>query len=261
MLALAAFWPSTAPLIAATPFTQATVTRVQNAVSFGELKGKGANKRRAEISDIIRANNFLLTESDSRAELQYEDGSVVRVGQNTVFSFDASSRTLSLDKGTFIFFIPKGAGGGTIKTQSLTAAITGTVGKVSDNMIAILEGEVTILPSGDKVPAGSFARRNRNGSLTIAPFDLALANDGKLMNFNGPMPGYDQTRFVRQFTLTPRQADPLESLEIVNSSPSTIRRLFPERPQPPKPPRKEPPAPVVAQPAPPPPRPRIIIRD
>jgi hypothetical protein len=260
MFALAAFWLPAATLTAALPFTQATVTRVQNAVSYGELKAKTSNKRRAEVSDIVRANNFLLTETDSRAELQYEDGSVVRVGQNTVFSFDASSRTLSLDKGTFIFFIPKGSGGGTIKTQSLTAAISGTVGKVSDNMIAILEGEVTLLPSGAKVPAGSFARRNPNGSLTIAPFDLSNANDGKLMNLNGPMPGYDETRSARLIPLPVRQADPLESLEIANASPSRIRKFFPERPPVSRPVKKEPPAPVVIPPAPRPPR-QPVLRD
>ncbi len=245
------------------PFTQATVTRVQNSVSYGNVKGNQASRRKAALSDVIRANNFLLTETDSRAELQYEDGSVVRIGQNTVFSFDAATRTLSLDKGSFIFFIPKGAGGGTIKTQSITAAITGTVGKVSENMIAILEGEVTLLPSGRKVLAGSFARRNPNGSITIAPFEWGQAKEGQLMNFNGPMPGFDETRLVRQelIPLKPVTQDPLESLEIANTSPSSIRKYYPKKPDPKPEPRVSQPAPVVVvetRPSPPPSRPRVI---
>lgn len=175
---------------AAIPFTSATVTKVENRVSYGETRG--GSRRRAEVTDVVRASNYLLTETDSRAELQYQDGSLVRVGQNTVFSFDASSRTLSLDKGSFIFHVPKGSGGGVIKTPSLTAAITGTSGKVSENIIAIIEGVVRLIPSGRLVRAGEFARRNADGTITIARFDPARVNAGLLVNFNGVMPGFNE---------------------------------------------------------------------
>ena len=150
---------------AATPYTQATVTRTENQVSFGVVKGDRSETREAAAQDVVKANNFLLSESESRAELKYDDGTIVRIGQNTIFTFEANSRTLNLKKGTFVFFIPKGQGGGTIKTPSLTAAITGTVGKVSDNIIAILDGEVVLKPSGQIVKAGQFARRNPDGSI------------------------------------------------------------------------------------------------
>jgi hypothetical protein len=65
---------------AATPFNQATVTKVENRVDYGTVKGGRSEKRRAAVADIVRAKNFLLTETESRAELQYEDGSVVRIG-------------------------------------------------------------------------------------------------------------------------------------------------------------------------------------
>src|SRR4030095_3627391 len=121
----------------------------------------------------------------SRAELKYPDGTIVRIGQNTVLTFEADTRTLSLEKGSLLFYIPKGQGGGTIRTASITAAITGTIGKVTDNMIAILEGEVTLVPSGKKVPAGFFARMNPDGTLTIARFDPSSALQGKLMKLGG----------------------------------------------------------------------------
>jgi hypothetical protein len=175
---------------AATPFTSATVTQVENRVAYGDRRGDRTVTREATVSDVVRANNFLRSESNSRAELQYPDGTVVRIGQNTVFTFDADSRTLSLEKGSLLFHIPKGAGGGTIKTASLTAAITGTAGKVSDNIIAIIEGTVRLIPSGRLVHQFEFARRNADGSITIAPFDPATANNGALANFNGKMPGF-----------------------------------------------------------------------
>lgn len=178
---------------AAKAFTQATVTQVENSVSYGSINAGATSRRAAAVSDIVRANNFLFTKNGARAELQYADGSVVRIGQNTVFSFEAASRTLALEKGTFVFYVPKGSGGGTIKTPSLTAGITGTVGKVSTTSIAIIHGEVTLRPDGRKVRAGYVARRNPDGSITISPFDMRTANDGKLMNFNGLLPGTGQT--------------------------------------------------------------------
>jgi FecR protein len=216
---------------AATPLNKATVTKVENIVNYGEVKEGHTAKRPAVAEDVVRPNNFLLTETESRAELKYEDGSVVRIGQNTVFSFDAATRTLSLDKGTLIFYIPKGAGGGTVKTPSLTAAITGTVGKVSDNMIAILVGEVTLVPSGLKVGAGQFARRNPDGTITIAAFDLTKAMDGRLMTFNGPMPGFDQSMLLTQSTLATNLSY-LDDLERTQNHPAALEKLFPEEPKP-----------------------------
>lgn len=177
------------------PLTSATVTRVENQVSYGKVIGDKSESRPAAPNDVIKTNNFLLSEVDSRAEMKYDDGTIVRIGQNTIFSFDANNRTLNLKKGTFVFYVPKGKGGGTIKTPSFTAAITGTVGKVSNNIIAVLEGEVTLQPSGRKVPAGFFARMNADGTIDILPFDVTKEFDGKLMTFNGPLPGLPESTF------------------------------------------------------------------
>jgi hypothetical protein len=151
--------------VAAEPFTSATVSRVENQVSYGRVIGDKSETRPAEPNDVIKAANFLMSEAQSRAELKYEDGTIVRIGQNTIFTFEANTRTLNLKKGTFVFYVPKGKGGGTIKTPSFTAAITGTIGKVSDNLIAVIEGSVTLVPSGRVVNEGYFARFNPDGTV------------------------------------------------------------------------------------------------
>ena len=244
---------------AATPYTQATVTRTENKVSYGTVKGDRSETRPAESQDVVKAMNFLLSESDSRAELKYDDGTIVRIGQNTIFTFEANSRTLNLKKGTFVFFIPKGQGGGTIKTPSLTAAITGTVGKVSDNIIAILEGEVVLKPSGEHVKAGQFARRNPDGTITIGEFDPMKMFDGKLMTFNGPLPGIPE-KMLGLPLLDMRDLGALDSAERVLNSPSGIAHFFPDPT--PKPATPRPATPVPATPTPPPatatPPPRVI---
>ena len=162
----------------AIPYTQATVTRLENKVSYGTQQGTTSTTRPAEVTDVVKANTFLLSEGQSRAELQYVDGTIVRVGQNTLFSFSASSRTLALSKGVFYFYVPKGSGGATIKTPSIAAAITGTVGKVTINSIVILDGSIRLIPSRRTVSAGQFARKNRDGSITIDYFDKRWAPRG-----------------------------------------------------------------------------------
>lgn len=214
---------------AAQPFSSATITRLQNKVSYGERRAAQSVTRPAQVQDTIRANNFLLSESDSRAELQYPDGSIVRIGQNTVFSFDAESRTLTLDKGSLIFHIPKGSGGGTIKTPSLTAAITGTSGKVSTNVIAIVEGQVKILPEGRTVGRYQFARRNGDRSLTIDDFPPATANDGALVYFNGLMPGFEPKLVTLPLEFRPPELRDLEVLHRANNLPGSIDHFFIDR--------------------------------
>jgi hypothetical protein len=243
--------------LAATPYTQATVTRTENKVSYGTVKGDRSDTRPAEPQDVVKAMNFLLSESDSRAELKYDDGTIVRIGQNTIFTFEANSRTLNLKKGTFVFFVPKGQGGGSIKTPSLTAAITGTVGKVSDNIIAILEGEVVLKPSGDVVRAGEFARRNPDGTITIAKFDPLKMFDGKLMTFNGPLPGIPEAMLGLPL-LDMRDLGQIESRDRVINSPSGIRNFFPlatPRPVKATPAPKATPVPATPPPYTPPPSP------
>lgn len=243
---------------AAVPFTRATVTRTQNKVSYGQIaEGKGRT-RPANQGDIVGPKNYVLTESESRAELQYDDGSVVRIGQNTVFSFEAESRTLDLKEGTFTFFVPRGQGAGTIKTTSLTAAITGTAGKVSPNTIAVLAGEVTLIPSGRKVRAGEFARMMPDGRIIIARFDPARAIDGALMAFNGPMPGFDEERLLpgRRLQLAMPNTSGFDSLDRTQNHPAALlprTRITIPRPQNgnspgPNPPTPNPPGPFPPSP-------------
>lgn len=203
---LAALGFLSAGALGVVPFSQATVTRLQNAVTYGDTVA-GA-KRAAKAGDVIEARSYLLTETDSRAELKYADGSLVRIGQNTVFTFEADTRTLSLEKGSLIFHIPKGQGGGTVRTASITAAITGTIGKCAPNMIAILEGEVKLIPSGRIVSAGSFAMANPDGTISIQPFDPERALGGKLMDFGGGIAEFDE----RTLIATPLFSNPVRDI-------------------------------------------------
>jgi len=169
------------------PFNTATVTRVENHVMLGNHKG--GNERPALLHDIIEAETYIFTQDQSRAELEFPDHSIVRVGQNTVFSFDANSRTLSLEKGAMLIYVPPGSGGGNIKTPSLTAAITGTVVKVAPNLMAVLSGNIKT-PWGT-VHAGE-AIAFIDGKYKIFKFDPSQAMAGYLIAWGGPLPELPQ---------------------------------------------------------------------
>jgi hypothetical protein len=192
LIALASTVVAAATASAVTPYTQATVSRYQNKVSYGDTIAKA--RRPAQTGDVIKAEKYLLTETDSRAELKYEDGSIVRVGQNTVFTFEANTRTLELEKGSLIFYIPKGSGGGTIRTASITAAIYRDR-RQSNGKHHRHPGRRGHSDSvGRKVRAGYFARANPDGSITIARFDIDKALGGKLMDFGGPIGTFDERK-------------------------------------------------------------------
>lgn len=180
---------STVCAFSAEPFSSAKVTRLQNSVSVGERRGDRTRERPAAIADVVQDRDYLLTQSGSRAELEFPDRSLVRIGQNTVFSFDADSRTLSLQKGAMLFYVPPG-NGGNIKTPSLTAAITGTIAKVTENLIAVLSGELRT-PQG-VVRAGQ-AIENRNGVVRIFTYDPSQALAGYLVSW-GPLPELPEIR-------------------------------------------------------------------
>src|SRR4051812_40254376 len=87
LLAALVFVLALAAARAAMPFIQAKVTQIENKVSYGTIAGGQAKLRAAKVSDLVKSGNFVQTETESRAELQYDDGSLVRIGQHTVFSF------------------------------------------------------------------------------------------------------------------------------------------------------------------------------
>lgn len=173
--------------IAAPPaesFSSATLTRVENKVFVGKVRdGKVAEQVPASVTDTVQGRDFLRTQTESRAELQFTDKSIVRVGQNTVFSFDVGSRTLSLERGSMLFYVPPGTDR-KIKTTALTAAVTGTIVKCTPNMMAVVAGSIET-PWG-KVEAGH-AVRWENGKAVFFKYPAKEATSGWLYAW-GPLP-------------------------------------------------------------------------
>lgn len=106
------------------PLKKSTLVEVINEVKI--LQGKDLTPVPAEEAMLFSAPDFLETGRRSRARLEADDGTITRVGSNTLFSFDQASRSINLDRGSLLFHSPEGRGGGRVVTASATASVLGT---------------------------------------------------------------------------------------------------------------------------------------
>lgn len=102
--------------------------RVTQIVSDVKLLPEQAAPRPAAVNDPVRDGTAVRTGTQSRSELTFTDQTITRLGANTIFSFREGTRIMNLGEGAILFQVPKGAGGATIRTAAITAAITGTTG-------------------------------------------------------------------------------------------------------------------------------------
>jgi hypothetical protein len=82
--------------------------------------------RPASVNDKVAEDTGVRTGGDSRSELTFPDLTITRLGANTIFSFSKAGRTAKVDSGSILLRVPKDSGGGTIKNNAVTVAVTGT---------------------------------------------------------------------------------------------------------------------------------------
>ena len=153
----------------AEPFEQAEVIKAINLVSLLP------QSTRAVRGDVVKGNTGLKTGNDSRAELQFPDFTITRVGSNSLFRFVAGTREIILDGGTMLFSAPKGAGGGKVRAGSITAAVTG-----SDFMISNV-GRVKVICLSHKVTVYLTANPKIRAELLPGQMlDIAAGADRKM---------------------------------------------------------------------------------
>lgn len=120
--------PQAAPRVAATgavgPLKSATVIGMYNEV---EISKGGTATRPAQLADTLVGRDALRTGKQSKAELEFADKSLARLGSNTIFSFDPSSRDMHLQQGKALICVPPGGNGARIASPSATAAVLGDV--------------------------------------------------------------------------------------------------------------------------------------
>jgi hypothetical protein len=159
---------------AASDFDQAQVTQVVQDV---KVLPSGASARPAAVNETVHKGSAVQTGTQSRSELTFQDKSITRLGEKTIFSVGKGARTMDLGSGQFLLYVPKNSGGAKVKMGSVTAAITGTtvLGDVKPNGIVeftVLEGDANVRLDS----VGQCLRIHAGQKVTYDPISGRLGN-------------------------------------------------------------------------------------
>jgi hypothetical protein len=106
-----------------TVLTRAEIRSLRNLV---QLMPQSQTARPAKVADGIVPGDALSTGREALAELRFNDGSLARIGEQSLFQFSAQNRNLKLSNGTALLLIPPGRGTTEVWTPNATAAIRGS---------------------------------------------------------------------------------------------------------------------------------------
>lgn len=104
----------------------AAEARVTQVVREVKLLPANASARPAVLNDQVREGVAVRTGDRSRSELTFPDVTITRLGANTIFSFDRDGHDVALSGGSVLLRVPKNSGGGSVRTNAVSVAITGT---------------------------------------------------------------------------------------------------------------------------------------
>ena len=202
------------PWLSAAPITQGTFTEIVRDVEV--LEDAAKKTRRAEVSSLIKTPDQVRTGPQSRAELATPDQTVTRVGANSVFSFEAGTREINLEKGSVLFYTPPGKGGLKIKTSGASAAVLGTtiiVAATSDGGFKIigLEGTARVA-----IPGG------RSRSLHAGQVMFVLPGQREF----GPIADVNLNTLIRTAILVKGFKKPLPSLPLIQKEINKQQQLL-----------------------------------
>jgi hypothetical protein len=182
-----------ASICSAADLSQAVVRQKVNVVTVAP--NLGAEAHPAAQGSVVRNENIVRTGGESRAELEFTDLTLARLGSNSIFSFDAQARALSFTQGAVLFSKPTKSGAIQLRSGAVTAAITGSTGFISNEpmhgvkplrhsapspvgetstMVGMLEGKLT----------GDAHWRDKNGreqtmSFRLGAGDMLIAQPGR----------------------------------------------------------------------------------
>ena len=109
--------------------SQAVVRQKVNVVTLApNLTGEA---RPAAQGAVIHDENVVRTGTESRAELEFADLTLARLGSNSIFSFDAKARAMNFTQGAVLFSKPTNSGAIQLRSGAISGAITGSTGFIS----------------------------------------------------------------------------------------------------------------------------------
>jgi hypothetical protein len=192
-----------------------------SAVKNSVLQTDGAEKKPAQKDAKITEGNKVDTGAGSCTEMTFTDSSVLRMGQNSHFSFDSKERIIKLDQGTLLMHVPPGNGGVSIEGGGVVGAVSGSTVMASNDgkgnfAFAVLEsdggagqitnkdGSVTPLIPGQM----GVVSANRPGVSTSFEVNVTglMESSPLFTEFTNPIPGNEKVAAVAE-----KQGDAIES--------------------------------------------------
>jgi mannose-6-phosphate isomerase-like protein (cupin superfamily) len=160
----------------------ATVTEAVNDVSHGHSESTASSP--APTGTSIHDGEYVKTGSSSRAELQFSNKTISRLGANTIFNYSASANEVDLQAGTILFSKPKDGQQLNIKSEAVTAAIVGTTGFLqvlhhnghTTTLFGLVEGHANVTAGGNDPEIGP-------GQI----FVFTPGSPGQIFNFDVPL--------------------------------------------------------------------------
>jgi hypothetical protein len=149
------------PAIASTVIKEAEIYQVRNQVDINHKNI--SNWNRAKVGDKIIPKDSVRTGANSRADILFNEGTLVRTGAGTIFRFPPGKRSFELTSGAALIMIRPQQGQSTINTPQAKVLTQGTALFVQHNPTnnASLVGVLT------DSPAGLVQVTNGNGEVTI----------------------------------------------------------------------------------------------
>jgi len=193
--------------------TESVIVEKINEVDI--LAGAELEAQPAHEGELFKAPDFLQTGRSSRARLEAEDGTITRVGSNTLFSFEETDRTINLKRGSLLFHSPEGRGGGRVVTASATASVVGTTIIVEATAnggfkIFVLEGgAIVTFRDNTTVFLGA-------GQMTFVQPNSPATSAGETNK--GPVLNFDLEAFTGDSQLVNGFDTPLASLPLINTA-------------------------------------------
>jgi len=193
------------PLIAA----QRKEARVSQVVRDVNLVAPHAGARTAHLNDNVTEGSAVRTGADSRAELTFAALTIIRIGANSIFSFEENGHNVNVENGAILLRVPTDSGGARIRSSALTVGITGTTVMFEHHRhtyakLIVLEGNsqawLTKYPGKRvRVRGGQMLVVKANATQLAEPVDIdldRLLRTATLITKFPPLPSLDLIRAV-----------------------------------------------------------------
>lgn len=123
--------------------------RVTEIVRDVKLLPSETEARPASMNDRVPEEIAVRTGDKSRSELTFADLTISRLGANTIYSYNKGGRSIDLTGGSVLLRVPKDSGGGSVRSSSVSVAVTGTTlilesARGGRSKLLVLEGSVRL---------------------------------------------------------------------------------------------------------------------